>query len=64
MLWPTLLALGEVARRRGALDETAVLRAAGREQLSYIVEHIGDDGLQASFLALPAVQEGLDTSVV
>ncbi|HMA36983.1 MAG TPA: hypothetical protein VKY74_21185 [Chloroflexia bacterium] len=60
VLWPTLIALAEIARGRGATAQAAALREQARAHLIYMADQIGDAGLRASFLGRPQVRAVLE----
>jgi tetratricopeptide (TPR) repeat protein len=55
-LWPILALLSEMEAQRGNATEAQSLRQQAAELITYIVSHIGDAELRASFLALPGVR--------
>ena len=59
-LWQILLEQSRIADARGDLAQSKTLRDRSRDIVNYIVDHIGDADLHASFLALPDVRQVMD----
>ncbi len=55
-LWPILVALAEIATRRGDSSQAESLRQRARELVVYIADHTGSPERQASYMAQPAVK--------
>lgn len=59
VLWPTFIALADLAGRRGETDEADRLRDEARKIVHHIAERIPEPALRASFLNTPAARAAL-----
>jgi len=62
-MWKILTALYQVERQRGDSSAAEKLLNEARENIIYIADHIGDEGLRTTFLAQPEVMEVLSHQI-